>query len=106
MDKEFSVLVYKDKGPHQRAGGTYDHMLIETSAEMDEALAAGWAKTLPDAIAAGLAAPVPVVEVQPISEMPPIREELETKAKELGIKFDGRTSDKKLADLIKANLEA
>ena len=106
MDKEFSVLVYKDKGPHQRAGGTYDHMLVETAAAMDEALASGWFKTMPEAISAGLPAPVPVVAVQPISEMPPTRAELETKATELGLKFDGRTSDKKLADLIKATLEA
>lgn len=33
---------------------------------------------------------------------PPTREELEEKAKELGIKFDGRTSNAKLA----ANIEA
>lgn len=30
----------------------------------------------------------------------PTREELETKATELGLKFDGRTSDKKLTKLI------
>jgi hypothetical protein len=35
----------------------------------------------------------------------PTREELEAKAQELGIKFDGRTSDKKLNSLIEAKLK-
>jgi ribosomal protein L32E len=34
------------------------------------------------------------------SDSPPTREEMAIKARELGIKFDGRTSDKKLSLLI------
>ena len=40
--------------------------------------------------------PDPIVE----SDAPPTREEMTIKARELGIKFDGRTSDKKLGSLI------
>jgi ribosomal protein L32E len=40
--------------------------------------------------------PDPIVE----SDAPPTREEMAIKARELGIKFDGRTSDKKLISLI------
>jgi hypothetical protein len=40
--------------------------------------------------------PDPIVE----SDAPPTREEMSIKAHELGIKFDGRTSDKKLSSLI------
>jgi hypothetical protein len=40
--------------------------------------------------------PDPIVE----SDAPPTREEMSAKARELGIKFDGRTSDKKLSLLI------
>jgi hypothetical protein len=36
---------------------------------------------------------------------PATRDELEAKAQELGIKFDGRTSDKKLNSLIEAKLK-
>jgi hypothetical protein len=43
---------------------------------------------------------------QAIAEAPASREALEAKATEIGIKFDGRTSDKKLRDLIAATLEA
>jgi hypothetical protein len=35
----------------------------------------------------------------------PTREELEAKATELGIKFDGRTTDKRLLDKITASLQ-
>jgi hypothetical protein len=42
----------------------------------------------------------PVVEVAPVDESPPTRDEMEFKARELGIKFDGRTKDKKLNTLI------
>jgi hypothetical protein len=34
------------------------------------------------------------------SDAPPTREEMSAKARELGIKFDGRTSEKKLSSLI------
>lgn len=51
MSKEFPALVYKDKGPHQRAGGSYDHKLVEDQESFDDALATGWAASLPEAIA-------------------------------------------------------
>lgn len=38
------------------------------------------------------------------SDAPPTREEMAIKARELGIKFDGRTSDKKLSSLIATTL--
>jgi uncharacterized protein (DUF1697 family) len=40
----------------------------------------------------------------PIIESAPTREEMAIKARELGIKFDGRTSDKKLSSLIETAL--
>lgn len=43
----------------------------------------------------------PIIEdTDPIIESAPTREEMDIKARELGIKFDGRTSDKKLISLI------
>lgn len=49
---------------------------------------------------------VQIVEEVPEDDAPPTRAELEAKAKELGIKFDGRTSDKKLGQLIQDKLSA
>ena len=47
---------------------------------------------------------VEVVDTTPEDEAAPTREELEAKAKELGIRFDGRTGDKKLGQLIQDRL--
>ncbi len=49
---------------------------------------------------------VEVVESVPEDDAAPTREELEVKAKELGIRFDGRTGDKKLGQLIQDRLSA
>jgi ribosomal protein L32E len=47
----------------------------------------------------------PIIETdEPIIESAPTREEMAIKARELGIKFDGRTSDKKLSLLIETAL--
>lgn len=97
---EFPCFVYKDGGPYQRAGGTFDYKLAEDESERDSLLASGWFKTVPDAIA-GVREPVEL----PIDETsPPTRKELEQQATELGIVFDGRTNDKKLNALINDKL--
>jgi hypothetical protein len=44
--------------------------------------------------------PAPIPEPIPEDDAPPTRAELEEKAKLLGIKFDGRTSNRKLGKLI------
>lgn len=50
-------------------------------------------------------APATTVEPEPISDdAEPTRAELEAKATELGIRFDGRTKDKKLGQLIQDRL--
>lgn len=50
-------------------------------------------------------APAPQPEPEPVSnDAAPTREELEAKATELGIRFDGRTKDKKLGQLIQDRL--
>lgn len=47
----------------------------------------------------------PIIEdTDPIIESAPTRDEMAIKARELGIKFDGRTSDKKLSSLIETAL--
>ena len=72
--------------------------LAESLEDYNQALANGWFDTVGEANEAKVTEPAP-------EEAPPTREELEAKATELLIKFDGRTSDKKLRDLIAADLE-
>ena len=107
---EYPRFVYKDDGPNERAGGTYDAMTVEDEAEYSAAIKAGWFGNLQEAIdgpkveqvVPSVNAPAPA---EPADEAPPTREELEAKATELGIKFDGRIGDKKLTALIAKALE-
>jgi hypothetical protein len=89
---DFPTLVYKDKGPHQRPGGTYDYKAVNDADQFAAALAGGWFATLAEVIEPTAAV---IDETSPAT-----REELEAKANELGLKFDGRTGDKKLAAMI------
>ena len=59
-----------------------------------------------EAAAQAEAKAVELVEAVPEDDAAPTRAELEAKAKELGIRFDGRTGDKKLGQLIQDRLSA
>jgi pyridoxine/pyridoxamine 5'-phosphate oxidase len=59
-----------------------------------------------EAAAQAEAQAVQVVDTVPEDGTPPTRAELEAKATELGIRFDGRTKDKKLGQLIQDRLSA
>jgi len=59
-----------------------------------------------EAAAQAEAEAVEVVDTAPEDDAAPTRAELEAKATELGIRFDGRTKDKKLGQLIQDRLSA
>jgi hypothetical protein len=59
-----------------------------------------------EAAAQAAAQAVEVVDTAPDDNAAPTRAELEAKATELGIRFDGRTKDKKLGQLIQDRLSA
>ncbi|MDQ0022909.1 hypothetical protein J2X90_000695 [Variovorax paradoxus] len=102
---QFPTLVYKCPGAHQRPGGTYAYQGVQDADEHAAALADGWFATLPEAIDGNSPVIAPAAPA-PAADAPPTRAELEQKAKELGIKFDGRTGDKKLAEAIAAKVKA
>lgn len=107
---DFPGLVFRCPGAHIGPGrSTYDYAGVKTQEQLDAKLAEGWFATLGEAVEASFpkAPPVapPVVrkaqeEPIPSDDEPPTRSELEEKARELGIKFDGRTPDRKLAKSI------
>jgi len=71
-DDQFPTLVYKGKGPHSRAGGTYDFAAASDQEELDAKLSSGWFTTLPEAIDAN---DKPAVVKS--DDVPPTRAELE-----------------------------
>jgi hypothetical protein len=100
---EFPSLVYKAEGKYLRLKGTYDFTGVKNAEELEQKLSEGWFESLEAAIAERTAVSEhkkAVSEPVPDDFAPPTRQELETKATELGIKFDGRFSDKKIAQLI------
>jgi hypothetical protein len=100
-DDQFPTLVYKGRGPHSRAGGTYDYTDVANQKDLEAKLADGWFSTLPEAIDAH---DKPVEVVKSEDNTPPTRKELEVKAKELNIKFDKKTTDAELGAAITAAL--
>lgn len=81
-------MLYKAPGPHEIHGGKFDYIIVDEDG-IKAAQKDGWCLTTDEA--AGGASPT--------------REELEAKATELGIKFDGRTGDNKLGELIADKLK-
>lgn len=84
---EFPRLVYQSASTHK---------LARDADEYDRLISAGWYATVPEALAGR--------HEHPIDDSPPTRAELEAKATELGLKFDGRNSDAGLSRMIAAAL--
>lgn len=85
--------LYKLGGSERWDGRDWTMILVDDS-EVESKCSEGFHLTPGAAIEAGKKPAEPVKE-------PTDRELLEAEATRLGIKFDGRTSDKKLAELIK-----
>ena len=97
----FPRMVYKCPGPLQRAGGTYAQKCVDDAESFDAAIGEGWYADMLTAISPPVLEPVkPAEAIIPDDNAPPTRAELEQKATELGLKFDGRTSDVKLGKMI------
>lgn len=103
---EFPDMVYRVPGLHNTGGGeTFDYKGVNDQDELDAALADGWHRTLPDAIGAVVSAAEVIEAVSEAQDAiddvtPATRDELEQKAKELGVSFNSRTSDAVLAQRI------
>ena len=103
----FPSMLYKAGGPVECHGGRFSTLIVADQGEQDAAVADGWALTTTEANELN-AAQIPTVTADPIpaDNAAPTRDELEAKARELGIAFDGRTSDAKLAAKIDEALKA
>lgn len=99
---EFPRIVFKCPGDLPRQGGTFKVLQVADDVAHADAVAKGWFSSLPEAIEShDNPKPVAVVDVAAYVEVEQeSRESLESRAKEIGIKFDGRTSDAKLSRLI------
>ena len=80
---------------------TWDSVFVADE-DVPAMLKAGWHESIAAASVAPTSAPqeVEVPQFVPSDDAPPTRDELERKARDMGLKFDGRTSDRKLAAMI------
>ena len=92
---EFPVFVYRCPGAHfGPPGATYDSAIAEDSKELEQLLEDGWSESLVKAVDKFLNPSKSVDDsTESVDDSPVTREELELKARELGVKFDGRTTD-------------
>lgn len=96
------TMMFKAPGPHEIDDAHLDYTIVDADEEgaIDAALAEGWFLTSPEAKEAYAA-----TQVAKETNLAPTRAELEAKATELGLTFTGKTSDKKLGDMIAVALE-
>jgi hypothetical protein len=99
---DFPTIMYRTPGPHKKPRGkTYAYKGAADQAEFDALLGKGWFPSYEDAVVGKIVAVVS--EIDTVS--PATRDELEAKAKELGVSFNARTSDKTIAERIASALE-
>ena len=106
----FPTIMYRVPGPHRKPrGGFYAYKGAADKAEFDALLKKGWFPSYEEAVAGKRAEEIVEAvsdlnnDIDEVSEA--TREELEQWAKDLGVSFNSRTSDKKLAERIEAALE-
>ena len=101
---DYPTLMFRCPGSHFAPEGlTYDYVGVNSREELLARLNEGWSVTLGEAMAAVTTRRDEVAEPRvSINDDPHTREELEAKATELGIKFDGRTTDAALQRKIDA----
>jgi hypothetical protein len=102
---DFPTILYRIPGPHKKPRGlTYGYRGAADQEAFDALIAKGWSASYEDAASKLDKKPkAKAVEIDEVSG--PSREELEVKAKELGVSFNARTSDITLSDRITSALE-
>ena len=103
---EFPCMVYKSPGEHQARGGTFDWVTVQDAEQLQTFHANGWHDNVQAAIDALTVVDGALDRLEDIAASddedlgPPDRAELEQLARQLEVKFDGRTSDAKLLQRI------
>lgn len=103
---DFPTIMYRTPGPHKKPRGkTYAYKGAADQAEFDALLGKGWFPSYEDAVVGKIVAAVEALDDALDVVTPATRDELEAKAKELGVSFNARTSDKTIAERIASALE-
>jgi hypothetical protein len=106
------TMLYKVPGPYKKGKGMKSYRVAgaKDEAHLKVMLSKGWFPSYEEAVAGKMAGEI-IEAAEAFEEVldevsGPTREELEQKAEELGVGFNRRTSNRKLAERIAAALEA
>ncbi len=94
---DFPKMLYKFPGTEAIHGGNFATLIINDQEAEEAAVADGWSLSTDEAKAAA-------AKPSDDDNAPATREELEAKAKELGVSFSANIGDKKLAERIEEAL--
>lgn len=94
---EFPTIVYKDKGPHSRAGGTFDCRQASTKEEFDALIESGWKATMLEVCEQKPQEQQPVSANEFNDDLPASRKELFAKAHEIGIEVSKKMTNDEIA---------
>jgi hypothetical protein len=99
---DYPIFVYRKADRRREDNSAFETLWVSNESEHEAALSDGWSNDVISALAQKDKTSASSGNVDAVvgDDLPPTRDELETKAVELGLKFDGRTSDRKLALLI------
>lgn len=99
---DFPTIVYRVPGRHWGPNGaTYDYRGVADQAEFSAALADGWHETIMGAVGADRVIEAAEALEDAINDVSPAtRDELEQRAKALGVSFNKRTADAVLVQRI------
>lgn len=99
---DYPKYVYRRAAGKREDRSAFDTLLVASDDDLASAVKNGWHHDVISALAPQdqPAASTDDLSVVADDDLPPTRVELETKARELGLKFDGRTSDRKIGLLI------
>lgn len=112
LSQDFPRMLYKADGSQPIHDGLFSTLIVNDADEHAAATADGWCNSTPEAlqakadaieaarIAAEQAAEAEAQKALAAGEV--TRADLEKAATDLGLKFDGRTSDKKLRAMVEA----
>ena len=106
----YRVAAKPGPGVEPMHGGLFASFIVHDEDGQEQAISEGWSLTTVDAVAfqvkAKADADAAMVAKIEDADAQPTRAELEQKAGEMGIKVDGRWSDRKLRDVISAAIGA
>lgn len=111
MDNQFPRMLYQQPGTEEIHGGRFASRIVNDQAEQDDAIEQGWHLTTDEAKGASSknadgGTGTGSDDSGSDDNAPPTREELEAKAKELGIQFAPNIGDAKLLERINDALKA